>query len=59
MAGSVRYRDYRDSRMRLGNEIEGTAGAIVLTSGRLVVWISRGPHRGKHIDVPLHDGHPA
>lgn len=59
LAGSVRYRDYRDHRMNLGNEIEGTAGAIVLTAGRLVVWISRGPHRGKHIDVPLSDGRPA
>jgi hypothetical protein len=59
LTGSVRYHDYRDARQRLHNEIEGTAGAILLTPGRLVVWTSRSPHRGKHIDVPLRDGRPA
>ncbi|PZF79443.1 hypothetical protein [Jiangella anatolica] len=56
LTGSVR--EFRSARHERANEIEGTAGAIVLTPGRLVVWTSRGPHRGKHIDVPLRDGRP-
>ncbi|MBB5790579.1 hypothetical protein [Jiangella mangrovi] len=58
LTGSVRCWDYRDERRRRSTEIEGTAGAIVLTRGRLVVWTSRGPGRGKHIDVSLRAGKP-
>jgi hypothetical protein len=58
LGGSIRYRDYRAPGLRLKGDIIGTAGVIVLTSRRLVVWLSRGPQKGKHIDVPLVHGHP-
>lgn len=58
LTGSVRYRGYHaPGVVRLG-AIDATAGALVITRRRLLVWLTSGEQKGKHVDVPLHNGRP-
>ncbi|MGW4485306.1 hypothetical protein ACWEOE_15890 [Amycolatopsis sp. NPDC004368] len=38
--------------------MDATAGALVVTRQRLLVWLTAGEQKGKHIDVPLRAGRP-
>ena len=49
LTGSINYRNYRAPGKRYGVAKQGTAGAIAISSRRLVVWVSR----GGYIDIPL------
>lgn len=58
LTGSVRYRGYRAPGSVRYGATDATAGALVVTRRRLVVWLTRGEQKGKHIDVPLRNGKP-
>ncbi|MCR6486759.1 hypothetical protein M8542_28420 [Amycolatopsis sp. OK19-0408] len=58
LPGSVRYRGYRAPGTRRSGAVDATTGALVITRQRLVVWLSAGEQKGKHIDVPLRGGRP-
>ena len=58
MTGSVRYRGDRAPGVIRYGATEATAGALVVTRKRLLVWLTRGDQRGKHVDVPLRGGRP-
>ncbi|WP_326565138.1 hypothetical protein VSH64_25180 [Amycolatopsis rhabdoformis] len=58
LTGSVRYHAYRAPGVRRFGAVDATAGAVVVTRRRLLVWLTRGEQKGKHLDVPLRDGQP-
>lgn len=49
LTGSITYRNYKAPGKRYGVAKQGTAGAVAISSKRLVVWVSR----GGYIDIPL------
>jgi hypothetical protein len=48
LRGSITYRHYRAPHERSNWSKEATAGAIAISTGRLVVWVAR----GDYIDLP-------
>jgi hypothetical protein len=57
LSGSITYRGFRGPGRRSSFEKTAFAGAIAISSLRVVVWISRGKpmDAGKHLDVPFAD----
>ncbi|MEV0066304.1 hypothetical protein [Amycolatopsis sp. NPDC050768] len=58
LTGSVRCRGYRAPGVWRFGAVDATAGALAVTHRRLLVWLTSGDQKGKHIDVPLREGRP-
>ncbi|WP_432845740.1 hypothetical protein ACQPXB_33830 [Amycolatopsis sp. CA-161197] len=58
LTGSVRYHGYRAPGVWRFGAVDSTAGALVVTRRRLLVWLTGGEQKGRHLDVPLREGRP-